>query len=74
MTAEEIEKLKQERDACYWFVKRYYMTFLQYHHKREDISHNEQYFIYGDANSIIGEIEGKAPNGAKVEVEKNFKQ
>ncbi|MUT66030.1 hypothetical protein [Paenibacillus sp. NEAU-GSW1] len=73
MTPEEIEKLKQERDACYWFVKRYYMTYLHYHNKREDISHNEQFFMCGDANAIIGEIEGKAPNGANVEVEKSFK-
>ncbi|MDF2815714.1 MAG: hypothetical protein K0Q81_1914 [Paenibacillus sp.] len=70
---QEVNTLQSERDKSYWFVKRYYMTYLHCHGKREDISHNEQFFIYGDANSIIGDIDGKKPNGAPVEVERCFK-
>jgi hypothetical protein len=43
------------------FVKIYYNAFLDSRHTQEDrrISSNDQYFIYGKANRLLGEPNGK---------------
>jgi hypothetical protein len=55
------KELQQRVAELEKFVKSYYHCFLDSRHanKNRRISHNDQYFLYGHANRLLGEPNGK---------------
>lgn len=55
------KELEQRISELEYFVKTYYNVFLESGRINENrrISHNDQYFLYVQANKLLGEPNGK---------------
>lgn len=61
---EELNTLAKKAENMEKFVKKYYNTYLKSREIHENmlISNNDQFFLYADANFLLGE-----PNGKKLD-------